>query len=53
MTTTSRVPATIDYLVAAFTAASTLGAASPPVAVYDGPFLTDDSVGRHGRPELR
>jgi len=41
MTTTSRVPATIDYLVAAFTAASTLGAATPPVAVYDGPVLTD------------
>jgi hypothetical protein len=34
---TSRVPALIDYLVATFTAASTLGAATPPVTVYDGP----------------
>lgn len=37
---TSRVPALIDYLVATFTAASTLGAAVPPVAVYDGPQTT-------------
>lgn len=41
MTTTSRVPAVIDYLVTTFTAASTLGAATPPVAVYDGPVVTD------------
>jgi hypothetical protein len=34
---TSRVPALIDYLVATFTAASALGAATPPVAVLDGP----------------
>ena len=38
--TTSRVPALIDYLVNAFTAAPTLGAASPPVAVFDGPVVT-------------
>jgi hypothetical protein len=38
--TTSRVPALIDYLVATFTAASTLGQANPPVAVYDGPQTT-------------
>jgi hypothetical protein len=38
--TTSRIPALIDYLVATFTAASTLGAANPPVAVYDGPQTT-------------
>jgi hypothetical protein len=38
--TTSRVPALIDYLVTAFTNASTLGTASPPVAVYDGPQTT-------------
>lgn len=41
MVATSRVPATIDYLVAAFTAAATLGAANPPVAVYDGPVDTE------------
>jgi len=41
MTLTSRVPAVIDYLVTAFTAAATLGAATPPVAVYDGPVETD------------
>lgn len=40
LTGTSRVPAVVDYLVTAFTAASTLGAASPPVAVYDGPVTT-------------
>ena len=38
--TTSRIPALIDYLVATFTAASTLGAASPPVLVFDGPVVT-------------
>lgn len=38
--TTSRVPALIDYLVAEFTAAATLGAATPPVTVYDGPPTT-------------
>lgn len=36
---TSKVPAVIDYLVATFTAAATLGQATPPVSVYDGPFL--------------
>ncbi|WP_239404642.1 hypothetical protein [Frankia sp. Cj3] len=40
--TTSRIPATIDYLVDTFTAAATLGAASPPVAVYDGPVTTQE-----------
>ena len=39
-TVTSRVPALIDYLVALFTADATLGAASPPVTVYDGPATT-------------
>lgn len=38
--TTSRVPDVIDYLVTAFTAAVTLGAADPPVVVYDGPVVT-------------
>jgi hypothetical protein len=37
----SKVPALIDYLVNAFTTAPTLGAATPPVAVYDGPVTTD------------
>lgn len=34
------VPALIDWLVGAFTAASTLGQAVPPVTVYDGPPTT-------------
>ena len=39
-TITSRVPALIDYLVNLFTTASTIGAATPPVTVYDGPPTT-------------
>lgn len=35
--TTSRVPAVIDYLVTLFSAAATLGQATPPVTVIDGP----------------
>lgn len=43
--TTSRIPAVIDYLVTAFTAAATLGASpAAPVTVYDGPVTTDASV---------
>lgn len=41
MTVTSRLPALIDYLVNLFTTAATLGAANPPVTVYDGPATTD------------
>jgi hypothetical protein len=40
-TITSRVPALIDYLVALFTNAVTLGAATPPVTVFDGPPTTE------------
>lgn len=40
MTVTSRIPALIDYLVTLFTSASTLGGATPPVTVYDGPPTT-------------
>jgi len=40
MTVTSRVPALIDYLVSLFTNAATLGQATPPVTVYDGPATT-------------
>ena len=40
--TTSRVPALIDYRVAEFTTAATLGAATPPVLVFDGPPTTGD-----------
>ena len=40
-TVTSRVPALIDYLVALFQGASTLGQATPPVTVFDGPPTTD------------
>lgn len=39
-TITSRIPALIDYLVALFTSASTLGAATPPVVIFDGPTTT-------------
>ena len=39
-TVTSRLPALIDYLVTLFTAAGTLGAATPPVTIYDGPATT-------------
>lgn len=40
-TITSRVPALIDYLVNLFTNAPTLGAATPPVTVFDGPPTTE------------
>ncbi len=45
VSTTSRVPALIDYLVTTFQAAVTLGAATPPVTVYDGPVTTADAPG--------
>ena len=40
MAVTSRVPALIDYLVNAFSNATTLGLAAPPVTVFDGPAAT-------------
>src|SRR5262249_23603041 len=39
-TVTSRVPALLDYLVTLFTNDATIGAAVPPVTVYDGPPVT-------------
>ena len=42
MTVTSRLPALIDYLIALFTNAATLGQATPKVAVYDGQVITAD-----------
>jgi hypothetical protein len=42
MTTTSRVPQVIDYLVILFQAAAALGQATPPVNVIDGPKVTAD-----------
>ena len=39
---TSRVPGLIDYLVATFTTAATLGQAVPPVLVFDGPQSSAD-----------
>jgi len=39
---TSRLPALIDYLIALFTSASTLGQATPPVTIFDGPVTTRD-----------
>jgi hypothetical protein len=41
-TITSRLPALIDYLVTLFTSASTLGQATPPVTIFDGPAVTRD-----------
>jgi hypothetical protein len=40
--TTTRIPALIDYLVAGFAAAATLGQATPPVLVFDGPAVSAD-----------
>jgi hypothetical protein len=40
VTVTSRLPVLIDYLTALFTNAATLGQATPPVTVYDGPPTT-------------
>ena len=40
MTVTSRVPPLLDYLVTLFTNDATIGQATPPVAVYDGPVVT-------------
>jgi hypothetical protein len=40
-TITSRVPALTDYLVNLFANAATLGQASPPVTIYDGPPTTE------------
>jgi len=40
VTVTSRLPALIDYLVALFNSSVTLGQATPPVTVYDGPPTT-------------
>jgi hypothetical protein len=39
-TVTSRIPALTDYLVTLFTNAATLGAATPPVTIFDGPPTT-------------
>lgn len=41
--TTSRIPAVIAYLVTAFTASSLLGAATPPVSIYDGPPVPEEN----------
>ena len=40
-TVTSRLPALLDYLITLFTAAATLGAATPAVTIYDGPATTE------------
>ncbi len=40
-TVTSRIPALLDYLVTLFTNSALLGAATPPVTVYDGPTVTE------------
>lgn len=40
------VPDTLDYLVALFTNAATLGGANPPVQVIDGPIPSSGSLPR-------
>jgi hypothetical protein len=40
-TITSRVPALIDYLVTLFGNAATIGQATPPVTVFDGPATSE------------
>jgi len=42
MPSTSQVPAVIGYLIDTFTAAATLGAASPAVSIRCGPELSGD-----------
>jgi hypothetical protein len=44
VSTTTRIPALISYLVAEFQAAATLGQATPPVVVFDGPAVSADPV---------
>lgn len=41
MTVTSRIPALTAYLLNLFTTDPTLGTATPPVTVYDGPATTE------------
>ena len=41
MTVTSRIPALVDYLVTLFQNAATLGQATPPVTIFDGPATTE------------
>ena len=40
-TVTSRLQPLTDYLINLFTTAATLGAATPPVTIFDGPATTD------------
>lgn len=40
--TTSRIPQVIDYLVTLFASAPTVGKATPPVSVLDGPVVIAD-----------
>jgi hypothetical protein len=40
----SKVPAALAYLVDTFAAAATLGTATPPVTVYDGPKATGEAA---------
>lgn len=43
----TKVPALLDYLVSAFQNAGTIGQATPPVTVYDGPPVTGADPGLH------
>jgi hypothetical protein len=44
VSTTTQVPAVLDYLVAQCQASASLGAASPAVEVLDGPNVTQDTL---------
>ena len=44
MTTTTQVPAVLDYLFTTCQASASLGAAVPPVVVLDGPNITEDTL---------
>jgi len=44
VTTTTQVPAVLDYLVTTCQASASLGAATPPVIVLDGPNITADTL---------
>jgi hypothetical protein len=44
VSTTTQVPAVLDYLVAQCGASTSLGAATPPVVVLDGPNITNDTL---------
>lgn len=49
----SKLPALIDYLVAKFAADATLGQATPPVAIFDGPVPAATELPTSADPPLK